>query len=199
MVGRFMTGFQTGPAATFFAFGFAALVVFAYLLMGATWLIIKTDGDLQRKAVCWTRRVIWLMVAAALLTSLSAVFTDTRLYERMFSWPELTLLIVLPIASVVFTIFIHVLCGVLPLPHDRLNWLPFAIGVAIIALGFVGLTYSFYPEIVPGRLRIVDAAAAPESLMIILIGTAFVLPILIGYTVLAYWIFRGKAQDLTYE
>ena len=87
----------------------------------------------------------------------------------------------------------------LPLPGDRLNWLPFATGIAIIAFGFVGLTYSFYPEIVPGRLRIVDAAAAPESLMIILLGTAVVFPVLIGYTTLAYYIFRGKAADLSYD
>jgi cytochrome d ubiquinol oxidase subunit II len=77
--------------------------------------------------------------------------------------------------------------------------MPFAISVFIFVLGFIGLVYSFYPYIIPGRLLILDAAAAPESLGIILIGTAIVFPFLIGYTILAYWIFRGKATDLRYD
>ena len=77
--------------------------------------------------------------------------------------------------------------------------MPLAIAILIFVLGFVGLVYSFYPYIIPGRLRIVDASAAPASLAIILAGTVFVLPFLIGYTALAYRIFRGKATDLSYD
>jgi cytochrome d ubiquinol oxidase subunit II len=66
-------------------------------------------------------------------------------------------------------------------------------------LGFSGMAYSFYPYIVPERLTIAEAAAAPESLLIILVGTAVVLPVILGYTVLAYVIFRGKATRLTYD
>ncbi len=199
MLGRFMTGFQEGPAAEFFAVFFGLLVVAAYILVGACWLILKTEGALQARAIRWTRRAIWTMVAGALLSSMAAVFTDTRIYERMFTFPQVTLLLAMPLASIVLTLLVHFLCSVLPLPGDRLAWMPFAIAVFIFVLGFTGLVYSFYPYIIPGQLKIVDAAAAPESLFIILIGTLIVLPFLIGYTAVAYYIFRGKATDLQYD
>ena len=66
-------------------------------------------------------------------------------------------------------------------------------------LGFLGLAYSFYPYVVPDKLTIYEAAAAPESLMIILIGTLFVLPAILIYTAFAYYVFRGKARDLSYD
>lgn len=199
MVGRFVTGFQQGWAAQLFAVYFGVLVVAGYVLMGATWLIIKADGALQQRAIRWAKTAIWLMVFGAIFSSLAAVFTDTRIYERMFSFPELTLLIAMPLLSVALTLLMHFLCGVLPLPGDRLAWMPFAIAVAIFTLGFAGLVYSFYPYIIPGQLYIVEAAAAADSLFIILVGTLFVLPFLIGYTALSYYIFRGKATDLRYD
>jgi len=199
MLGRFMVGFQTGLASQLFALFFGLLVVAGYVLMGAAWLILKADGPLQAKAIRWARRAVWLMVAGAILSSLSATAVDTRIYERMYSFPELSLLIALPLVSVAFTLILHFLLGVLPLPGDRLAWMPLAIAACIFVLGFTGMVYSFYPYIIPGRLLIVEASAAPGSLWIILIGTLVVLPFLAGYTALAYWIFRGKATDLSYD
>lgn len=199
MVGRFMTGFQSGSAAILFAVYFALLVVAGYLLMGATWLVLKMEGDLQKRAIRWTRIAICIMVVGAVLSSVAAVFTDTRIYDRMFVFPQITLLIIMPLASLGLTLLVHFLCGVLPLPGDKLAWMPFAVAVFIFIFGFVGLVYSFYPYIIPGSMKITEAAAAPQSLLIILIGTLFVLPFLIGYTALAYYIFRGKATDLSYD
>ncbi len=199
MVGRFMTGFQPGWAATFFALYFALLVVAGYTLVGASWLIMKMEGRLQKRAIRWTRRAIWTMVVGAVLSSIAAVFTDTRIYERMFEFPQVTLLMVMPLASIALTLLVHFVCRALPLPEDRLAWMPFAIAILIFVLGFVGLVYSFYPYIIPGQMKIVEAAAAPQSLLIILVGTLFVLPFLIGYTAVAYYIFRGKATELTYD
>ncbi|MBX3747579.1 MAG: cytochrome d ubiquinol oxidase subunit II [Verrucomicrobiae bacterium] len=199
MVGRFMTGMQPGLASHCFAAFFGVLVVAGYGLMGATWLILKCDGALQRRAIGWARRAIWAMVAGALLSSLIAPILDTRIYDRMFAFPEVTLLVAMPLISIALTTIMHFLLGILPLPEDRLAWMPFGIAVLIFVLGFLGLVYSFYPYIIPGRLRIADAAAAPESLRIIFIGTIIVLPFLMGYTALAYRIFRGKATDLSYD
>ena len=182
-----------------FAIFFGLLVINGYILMGASWLILKTEGDLQKKAVRWARRAIWSMVACALLSSLTAPFVDTRIYDRMFAFPEITLLIAMPLVSMMLTLLMHFLLGVLPTEGDRLAWMPFAISIFIFVLGFLGLVYSFYPYIIPGHLLIVDAAAAPESLMIILVGTLIVLPCLIGYTALAYKVFSGKARDLSSE
>jgi len=199
MVGRFMVGFQDSLFSQMFAVFFGFLVVAGYLLMGAAWLIYKTDGPLQLRAVGWARGAIWTMVIGAVLSSLAAVFINTRLYERMFAFPELSLLVALPVISVALTLLLHFILGVLPLPQDRLSWMPLAVGVLIFLLGFVGLVYSFYPYIIPGRLLIVEASAAPASLAVILAGTVFVLPFLVAYTIFAYYIFRGKATELNYD
>lgn len=199
MVGRFVIGFQDGWSGQFFAAFFGLLVVAGYLLMGACWLILKTEGPLQKKAIRWAGHAIWTMVVGALLSSLTAPFVATRIYDRMFAFPEVTLLLVMPLISILLTLFMHFILRSLPLENDRLAWMPFAISVSIFVLGFLGLVYSFYPYIIPGHLLLVDAAAAPESLMVILIGTAVVLPFLIGYTALAYWIFRGKSSELSYD
>jgi cytochrome d ubiquinol oxidase subunit II len=71
--------------------------------------------------------------------------------------------------------------------------------MTLFALAFLGLAYSFYPYVVPERLTIYDAASAPESLMIILVGTLFVLPTILAYTALSYTVFRGKATELRYD
>jgi len=69
----------------------------------------------------------------------------------------------------------------------------------IMVLGFFGLAYSFYPYVVPEQMTIYEAASAPESLFIILVGTLFVLPVIIGYSIFSYKVFAGKASDLRYD
>jgi len=87
----------------------------------------------------------------------------------------------------------------LPAESDRWAWVPFAVTVVLFVLAFAGLAYSFYPYVVPEQLTIYEAAAAPASLSIILAGTVVVLPMILGYTALAYTVFRGKATDLRYD
>ena len=199
MVGRFMVGFQPGLPSHLFALFFGLIVIFGYVLMGASWLIYKTEGPLQQFAIRWAGRAIWAMVAGAILSSIAALFVDYRIYERMFSFPELSLLITMPVISIVLTLFLHFFLKSLPLPEDRLSWVPLGVGISIFTLGFIGLVYSFYPYIIPGQLLIADASASPSSLFIILIGTAIVLPFLLSYTALSYYIFRGKATELRYD
>ena len=83
----------------------------------------------------------------------------------------------------------------LPTSDDSWAWFPFTATVALFCLAFVGLAYSFYPYVVPDQMTIYEAAAAPESLAIILAGTVFVLPIILGYTALAYTIFRESLSQ----
>lgn len=74
----------------------------------------------------------------------------------------------------------------MPAPDDRWSWAPFAASIALFTLAFLGMAYSFYPYVVPEMTTIYEAASAPESLIIILAGTIFVLPAIMGYTVLSY-------------
>ena len=87
----------------------------------------------------------------------------------------------------------------LPNPTDTGARAPFSYAIALYVLAFGGLAYSFYPYVVPEKLTIYDAASAPESLMIILVGAVVVIPMIGGYTALAYWVFKGKAAELRYD
>ena len=85
-----------------------------------------------------------------------------------------------------------------PREEDRLSWFPLAAGAALFSLAFFGLAYSFFPYVVPDRLTIWQAASSPQALSIILVGTLVVLPVSLAYSVLAHWVFRGKATELSY-
>ena len=86
----------------------------------------------------------------------------------------------------------------MPHPGDAACWWPFAAAVGIFVLCFAGFGYSFFPDIVPGKMTIWEAASAPESLRFILNGAIVVLPVIVGYTVFSYRVFRGKATELRY-
>lgn len=198
MVGRFITGFAPGAGAQAFAALFACLVVAAYVLMGASWLVFKTEGELQKRALHWTRNSITIMLALAFASSVAILSTNEALRVRFLTFPGVGLVLLLPVLGAAVTLLVRLVCDALPLPDDRLSWLPFSSAVAIQVLGFAGLVFSFHPDIIPGRLGVVEAASSPESLAIILVGTAIVFPVLIVYTGFSYWVFRGKATDLTY-
>ena len=89
-----------------------------------------------------------------------------RIYDKMLAFPELTILIIMPVIAGMIHLFIEIILRVLPLPNDQLSKVPFALSIIIFALGFQGLVYSFYPYIVPGHLHIIDASASIESLSI---------------------------------
>ena len=105
----------------------------------------------------------------------------------------------LPVLSGLLIVWLWSLLRRLPMPGDAQSWLPFAISIGLFTLAFLGLAYSYYPFVVPEKLTIYEAASAPESLMIILWGVFFVFPAILGYTILAYVIFRGKATELRYD
>ena len=199
MLGAYILGFDRGWAAEFFALFVGACVAAGYCQIGASWLIMKTDGALQRKAVRWAQLSSWGMVLGIALISISTPIVSERIFEKWFSLPNMLLLAPIPVATAALVWGLETMLRRLPLPGDRLCWTPFAMTVAIFVLCFLGLAYSFYPYIVPDRMTIVQSASAPESLLIILAGAAVVLPVLIGYTIVAYRIFHGKAHDLRYD
>jgi cytochrome d ubiquinol oxidase subunit II len=160
---------------------------------------MKTDGDLQKKSVRWARISLWGTMIAIALISISTPLVSERIFEKWFSFPNIVLLAPIPLITAILVISLEVLLRQLPKPDDRWCWVPFVNTISIFVLCFHGLAYSFYPYIVPDQLKITEAASAPESLMIILIGALIVLPVLIGYTFIAYKIFHGKAKDLSYE
>lgn len=199
MLGLYIMGLEWTLPNVAFALLTAVFLAVAYSFIGAAWIIYKTDGALQERAVAWARGGIWGLVLGLGAVSLATPLVSPRILDKWLSWPEALLLAPLPILSVALIIRLWRLLDRMPAPQDERSWLPFVLATALWALAFMGLAYSFYPFVVPDRLTIYEAASAPESLMIILVGTMIVLPTIVGYTLLAYRVFRGKATELRYD
>lgn len=199
MLGSYILGFEEGLGAMLFSTVVAVAVAATYCLLGAGWLIMKTEGELQKKAVRWAKYAVVGTTLGIALISLATPMASARIFDKWFALPEMLMLAPIPVFTAILLVATFILLRYLPQAKDRLSWAPFAMTVAVIILCFQGLAYSFYPYIVPEQMLIADAAAAPESLMIILVGALFVLPILIGYTIVIYRIFHGKATELRYD
>jgi cytochrome d ubiquinol oxidase subunit II len=199
MLGMYIMGLDWTFGHAVFALLTAGALAVAYSFIGATWVILKADGPLQAKAVAWARGGVWGVVLGMGAVSVATPMVSDRIFDRWFSLPEMLFLAPLPVMSGLLVAGLWLALRHLPASGDRFAWVPFVAATALMALGFAGMAYSFYPYIVPEKLTITDAASAPESLSIILVGTLIVLPVILAYTVLAYVIFRGKATALRYD
>ena len=199
MLGLYVMGLDWTWGNVGFAMLTAVFLTVGYSFIGATWIIHKTDEHLQRKAVSWAQGGIWGLVLGIGAISLATPFVGDRIFDKWFSLPSILYLSPLPILSGALVVWLWSMLRQMPFAGDQKSWLPFAAATALWVLAFTGMAYSFYPYVVPEKLTIYDAASAPESLFIILIGTCIVLPTILGYTVLAYTIFRGKATELRYD
>ncbi|MCA3437737.1 MAG: cytochrome d ubiquinol oxidase subunit II [Rhodobacter sp.] len=199
MLGLYVLGLSHSWAALAFGALTAVFLTVGYSFIGAAWLILKAKGDLQVKAVEWARGGIWGLILGLAAISAASPLVSARIWEKWFTWPAIAWLAPLPILSVLLVGLLWAILRRLPMDGDRLSWVPFVAATALFVLAFLGLAYSFYPYVVPDQLTIYQAASAPESLWIILIGTIIVLPMILGYTALSYVVFRGKASLLNYD
>ena len=131
--------------------------------MGAAWLIYKTEGELQRKAVRLLRGALVFTVFGMVAVSLATPLASARIFEKWFAWPEIAWLAPLPVVTGLAFLWLWRLSARLPAAGDRHALVPFLSLAAIFALGFAGLAYSFYPYVVPDRLTIWQAAAATRK------------------------------------
>ncbi|MCQ4162974.1 cytochrome d ubiquinol oxidase subunit II [Roseomonas sp. GC11] len=199
MLGRYVLGFAEGFGAQAFAALSAVGLASGYAFIGACWLIWRTEGALQRRAVAWARATLWLVAAGILAVSIATPLASPRILARWVEMPNLALLAPLPATTFALLLGLHSLLKHLPLPQGALERLPFWGATGLFVLSFAGLSWSFFPYIVPEKLTLWQAAAAPESLSIILAGALFVLPVILLYTLLAWRVFGGKAADLRYD
>jgi len=171
MLGKYVMGLESTLGTWAFAMITAVFLTVAYSMIGACWLILKTEEQLQFKAVNWAKGGIWGLVLGIGAISLATPFVSARIFDKWFSWPEALYLAPLPILSGVLVVWLWSMLRRMPFAEDRYSWLPFAAATALWVLAFAGMAYSFYPFVVPDQLTIYEAASAPESLFIILIGT----------------------------
>ena len=197
MLGRYVTGFADGLSMQVFAAVIALVLPAAYLMLGATWLLLKTEGLLQARARTWAWRAWPIFVLGMGLISMATPWVSATVRERWFAMPQLIALLPIPLTSFGLLVALRI---ALSRPGIVGRWcaLPFVLIVAILLLGFFGLAYSIYPYVVMDRITLWQAASAPESLRAIFWGTAITVPAIIGYTIFAYRVFWGKATDLRY-
>ena len=161
-------------------------VVFGYALLGATWLVLKTDGRLQRIAFDLTRPLMLAVIGFMLMVSAWLPFLDSQLMERWFTGAHFLWLSPVPILTVLNAALLW--RAVL---RDR-EVQPFVLALCFFALGFIGLVAGMWPNIVPPHMTLWEAASPPMSQGFVLVGAAFLIPAVLAYTVYSYRVFRGK-------
>ncbi|WP_295558025.1 cytochrome d ubiquinol oxidase subunit II [uncultured Hyphomicrobium sp.] len=165
-----------------------AAVVAGYALLGATWLVMKTDGAVQARARAQAKQLLPVVLVALGIVSLWTPLAIPRIHERWFTLPNFFFLAPVP----VLTVYAAWSCwSGLRSRHDTR---PFISTIAVFLLGFLGLAVSNLPYIVPPSLDVWQAAAHPSSQLFMLIGTLVLLPIILAYTVFVYYTFRGKVR-----
>jgi cytochrome bd ubiquinol oxidase subunit II len=197
MLGRYVSGFGEGWNYPLFAAAIALTLPAAYVLLGAVWLVMKTEGELQAKAVAWAQQAWWPVVVGMVLISMATPWISETVRERWFELPQFIALMVIPATTAMALL---VLRRVLPtrLVRGELCWLPFVLLLAVFALGFVGLGYSIYPYVVIDKLTIWQAASSPPTLKVTLVGVCISVPAIVAYTIYSYRVFGGKATELHY-
>jgi cytochrome d ubiquinol oxidase subunit II len=164
-------------------------VATGYALLGATWLIMKTDGPVAERARGHAKVLLLLVLLFMAAVSLWTPLAIPRIAERWFSLPNFYYLWPVPTVTAVVALIAWWSIG---RKHDAT---PFLAAIGLFLLGYLGLVVSSFPYLVPPTLTIWDTAAAPASQTFMLVGTLIMLPIILGYTALIYWLFRGKVRE----
>jgi cytochrome bd ubiquinol oxidase subunit II len=163
-------------------------LLIGYALLGATWLILKTEGELRDKAY----RVSWYLLFAMLLAiaavSLATPLLTIQYARRWFTWPAIVLTAPVPLAVIAVSVLL------LKSLADRRDNRPFVLSLLLFVLSYAGLGISMYPYIVPQSITIWQAAAPERSQLFMLVGVAVLIPLILAYTGWAYWVFRGKVK-----
>ncbi|WP_029044195.1 MULTISPECIES: cytochrome d ubiquinol oxidase subunit II [Cupriavidus] len=163
-------------------------VAVAYTVLGSTWLIVKTEGDLHRRMLHLTGRLAWVLLGVIAVISIWTPLAQPRIAARWFSLPNL-----IWFAPVPLLVLLCMYRLVRSLRADA-RIAPFLYTLALVFLGYSGLAISVWPNIVPPSISIWDAAAPPQSQGFTLVGALFIIPFILMYTVWAYYVFRGKVR-----
>ena len=185
-----------GPFGWFSPFSMltGTAVVFGYALLGSTWLILKTDGELQNIVFALTRPLVAIVVAFMGLVSTWLPFLSSQIMARWFESGNFVWLSPVPLLALVNAVALW------RAVMRRADYLPFIFALSFFALGFIGLVLGIWPNLLPPNLSIWDAAAPPSSQGFVLVGTLIMLPAVLGYTWWSYSVFRGKvAADAGYH
>jgi cytochrome d ubiquinol oxidase subunit II len=166
-----------------------ASLVIGYALLGSGWLILKTEGKVRDDARRFARLLLPGLLVAIGLVSLATPFIDPNYHQRWFDWPGMIVAVPMPllVMAVAFAAWRSLKRGP--------DFAPFLWSLALFGLTLVGLAISIWPDVIPGRVTIWQAAAPYQSQMFMLVGAALLIPLILGYTAWSYWVFRGKVGE----
>lgn len=196
-LGAFINGFEVREHAyagglfdwltPFSLFAGVGLLV-AYALLGATWLVMKTEGELQQRMRELGQRITGCLVAAIAIVSLWTPSAHAEVAVRWFSLPNLLFFAPVPVLVLLATwALLKTLAG-------NSHAAPFLLALLLIFLGYTGFAISLWPNIIPPAVSIWDAAAPPQTMGFTLVGALFVIPFILVYTAWSYYVFRGKVR-----
>ncbi len=198
VLGSFIQGFKVegrifaGSSfdfATPFAFLTGVALMFGYALLGAGWIIMKTEGPLQ----LWSRHagrvcLIGVLCCIAAVSIWTPLASET-IAKHWFGWPNSLILMPLPICTLLLAIYTW-----RSLQRDD-GLQPFLASVGLFAFSFLGIAISLWPMIVPGHYTLWEAASPESTQAFLLVGTLVLLPVILFYTGWSYWVFRGKVRE----
>jgi len=198
MLGTYILGFRYDLTGLLFASFIGVALCAGYALLGAGWLLMKSEGALYASASRWGYRALWLTGLGIAAVSLATPAISPRIFDKWFSTPNLYYLLPVPLLTALLFALAERALRRLQAGIPARPWMPFAASVGIFVLAFGGLAYSLFPYLVIDRITLWDAAAAPESLFIMFVGTAITLPVILAYTVFSYRVFWGRSEALKY-
>ncbi len=164
-------------------------VVAGYALIGSVWLVMKTEGAAAARSRARAKKLLPVVLVFMGIISLWTPLAFPRIAERWFTTPNLFYLAPVPVLTLALA---YGVWRWLEKGHDNL---PFFGVIGLFLLGYFGIGVSIFPYLVPPSLTVWETAAAPASQVFMLIGTIFMLPIILGYIAFVYWLFRGKVRE----
>jgi cytochrome d ubiquinol oxidase subunit II len=204
VLGAFIQGFQTDGTEftgssldcfTPFSLVTGVCLVFGYALLGAGWLVLKTEGELHAWARARGRFALGGVCVAVLVVSVWTPLMEPDIAHRWFDWPNILVLAPIPLVTLAIAV-----AEWRALQRPNAGAGPFAGAVALFVMSYLGLAISLFPMIVPHRLTLWQAASDPSTQAFLLVGTLFLLPVILVYTGWSYWVFRGKVRgDIGYH
>jgi cytochrome d ubiquinol oxidase subunit II len=198
MLGLYILGFDHAWTSLAFATFIGLGLLAGYALLGACWLILKSEGALYARAVRWARVALWLTGLGIAAVSLATPLVSERIFAKWFAPANLLVLSPIPLLTAWLLLICERCLKRLAAGTEPRIWIPFACAVGVFVLAFGGLAYSLFPFLVVDRITYQDAASAPESLGFMLVGVAVTLPAILGYTAYSYRVFWGKTRELKY-
>jgi len=203
MLGAFIQGFKVegrvfagGPLdfLTPFSVLTGIALVFGYGLLGAGWLVLKTEGDIQARARRYGRVCLAGVVIGIVVVSLWTPLANDAVFSRWFFWPNILILSPVPVATALVALATWRALGGVSQAGAFIG------AVGLFALSYIGITISLFPMIVPHHYTLMQAASPPGTQAFLLVGTLFLLPVILFYSGWSYWVFRGKVRaDVGYH